>query len=371
MYLEVPWSFQVPFNSPGRPCGSCNRDGGCEWIRHTNRRLPPATILPESPRPPMIRRCHVCWGSVGWRRGSHQCTWEECSLAKAQVRQKQRSARFQCFSGRMCGIAIIATLKHCIMTFFNSNQTVKGKGWVPNIMINVPKISTPSVFTVSLKRRQPSRSSGGATGPPNALRTRKFQGFWRKSTASCYKMKIDQIKTYYQNCVYSRSQNGKYYEVSGAVVTIPSEWPCEVSGDFVAIHRSRHQDDLWHCWVWSSWWLNINHKVVMQSKTTFLCPLNQPFFNLPKQRCYLHATQNPPKSSQIPAFTSWFFINTRVTTKLKRKSMCWSPVVVVVRSKSHTKSTEQPPVGGCGWWTGEQWVSSETKLPNMSCPNSV
>ena len=40
--------------------------------------------------------------------------------------------------------------------------------------------------------------------------------------------------------------------------------------------------------------------------------------------------------------------------------MCWSPVVVVVRSKSHTKSTEQPPVGGCGWWTGEQWVSSET-----------
>ena len=123
---------------------------------------------------------------------------------------------------------------------------------------------------------------------------------------------------------------------------------------------------------WSSWWLNINHKVVMQSKTTFLCPLNQPFFNLPKQRCYLHATQNPPKSSQIPAFTSWFFINTRVTTKLKRKSMCWSPVVFVVRSKSHTKPTEKPPVGGCGWWTqGGNGHLLTLGFHVMSWPNSV
>lgn len=121
---------------------------------------------------------------VHWQR-------PRCRTWKAQVRQKQRSARFQCFSGRICGIAIIATLKHCIMTFFNSVWT----------------LSTPSVFTVSLKRRHPSRSSGGATGPPNALRARKFQGFWRKSTASCYKMKIYQIKTYYQNCtILSRSK---------------------------------------------------------------------------------------------------------------------------------------------------------------------
>ena len=78
-----------------------------------------------------------------------------CRIWKAQVRQKQRSIRFQCFSGRICGIAIVATLKHCIMTSFNSVWT----------------LSTSSVFTVNLKRRHPSRSSGGATGPPNALRT--------------------------------------------------------------------------------------------------------------------------------------------------------------------------------------------------------
>ena len=214
---------------------------------------------------------------VHWQR-------PRCRTWKAQVRQKQRSARFQCFSRRICGIAIIATLKHCIMTSFNSNQTVKGKGWVPNIMVNVPKISAPSVFTVSLKRRHPSRSSGGATGPPNALNTSGGRpwGSFKDSDESrqqvAIKWKYIKSNHIIKTVQYSRGQNGKYQynEVFGAVVTIPSEWPCKVSGDFVAIHRSRHQDDLWHCWVV---FVMAQHQPQGSDAAENNCPclLNQPF----------------------------------------------------------------------------------------------
>lgn len=165
----------------------------------------------------------------------------------------------------------------------------------------------------------------------------KFQGFWRNSTANCFKMKIYQIKTYYQNCIYSRKM-GSTMKYLGQL------WPSHQNGlaKYLAILLLSIAADIRTTFGivgWSSWWLNINHKVVMQPKTTFLCLLNQPFFNLPKQRCYLHATENPPKSSQNPCLYVLIFhqhagdhqtqkeVNVLISCRRRARSQWWNSVV--------------------------------------------
>ena len=114
-----------------------------------------------------------------------------------------------------------------------------------------------------------------------------------------------------------------------AVVIIPSEWPCKVCGDFVAIHCRWHQDHL-GALLGGSTTGSLNQPQGA-AENNFPWPIESTFLHLSQTNMCMqhHATRMPPKSSQNPAFTSWLFINTRVTTKLKRKSMCWSPSVVV------------------------------------------
>lgn len=148
--------------------------------------------------------------------------------------------------------------------------------------------------------------------------------------------------------------------VFGAVVTIPSEWPCKVSGDFVTIHRSRHQDDLWHCLVV---FVLAQHQPQGSDavENNVSVPVESAFFQ-PSQTKMLSSC-NTKSTKIIP--------NPRLHVVIFHQHSCDHQTQKEVNVLISCRRRWETPDRGSGWWIWGNGYLLKLGFHVMSRPNSV